>query len=93
MARCLFTYIVHHHAWSISTISIVTTSQISLSSCNGKSMAPASVIVPCKTRDGIFKLLKSPGIDSKKSIPPAYVAWRVGKITLFLLGSQPPQIV
>ncbi len=25
-------------------------------------------------RDGIFKLLNSPGIDSKKSIPPAYVA-------------------
>jgi hypothetical protein len=26
------------------------------------------------TRDGIFKLLRSPGIDSKKSIQPAYVA-------------------
>ncbi len=23
----------------------------------------------------IFKLLKSPGMDSKESIPPAYVAW------------------
>ena len=24
-----------------------------------------------------FKLLWSPGIESKESIPPAYVAWRV----------------
>jgi hypothetical protein len=35
----------------------------------------------------IFKLLRSPGIDSKESIPPAYIAWRAGAITLFLLGS------
>jgi hypothetical protein len=34
-----------------------------------------------------FKLLWSPGIDSKVSIPPAYVAWRAGTITLILLGS------
>ncbi len=27
-------------------------------------------------RARIFKLLKSPRIDSKQSIPPAYVAWR-----------------
>ncbi len=32
----------------------------------------------------------SAGIDSKGSIPPAYVAWRAGTITLFLLGSEPP---
>jgi hypothetical protein len=25
------------------------------------------------TGDGIFKLLRSPGIDSKESIPPAYM--------------------
>jgi hypothetical protein len=36
----------------------------------------------------IFKW--SPGIDSKERIPPAYVAWRAGTITLFLLGSWPP---
>jgi hypothetical protein len=30
----------------------------------------------------IFKLLRGSGIDSKESIPPAYVAWRAGKITL-----------
>jgi hypothetical protein len=38
-------------------------------------------------RDGIFKLLRSPRIDSKEWIPPAYVAWRAGTTTLFLLGS------
>jgi hypothetical protein len=38
-------------------------------------------------RARIFKLLWSPGIDSKELIPPAYVAWRAGMITLFLLGS------
>jgi hypothetical protein len=37
--------------------------------------------------DRIFKLLRSPGIDSKKSIPSEYVAWRADTITVFLLGS------
>ncbi len=35
----------------------------------------------------IFKRVWGPGIDSKEWIPPAYVAWRGGTITLFLLGS------
>jgi hypothetical protein len=35
-------------------------------------------------RDGIFKLLRSPGIYSKESIPSAYVAWRTGITTRFL---------
>ncbi len=35
----------------------------------------------------IFKRVWGPGIDSKEWIPPAYVAWRAGTITLFLLGS------
>jgi hypothetical protein len=36
----------------------------------------------------IFKRLWSPKNDSKKLIPPAYVAWRAGKKkTLSLLGS------
>ncbi len=39
---------------------------------------------------GIFKLLWSPEIDSKESIPPVYVVWRAGTKTLFLLGSWPP---
>jgi hypothetical protein len=38
-------------------------------------------------RAGIFKALWSPGIDAEASIPPAYVAWRAGTITLFLLGA------
>jgi hypothetical protein len=38
-------------------------------------------------RAGIFKRLWSPGIDAKASVPPAYVAWRAGTITLFLLGA------
>ncbi len=28
--------------------------------------------------DGIFKHVRGPGIDSKESMPPAYVAWRAG---------------
>jgi hypothetical protein len=39
------------------------------------------------SRAGIFKPLWSPGIDTKASNPPAYVAWRAGTITLFLLGA------
>jgi hypothetical protein len=38
-------------------------------------------------RARIFKLLVSPGADSKESVPPAYVAWRAGTTTPFLLGS------
>ncbi len=33
-----------------------------------------------------FKCLWGPGIDSKEWIPPAYVAWRAGTKTLFLLS-------
>ncbi len=45
-----------------------------------------------RARDGIFKLLRSRGIDPKE-ITPAYIAWRDGTRTLFLLCSQPPQTV
>ncbi len=37
-----------------------------------------------------FKCLWGPGIDSKEWIPPPYVAWRAGTITLFFLGSYSP---
>jgi hypothetical protein len=37
-------------------------------------------------RDGIVKLLRGTGIDSKESIPAAYVALRGGTTALFLLG-------
>ncbi len=31
------------------------------------------ILLFIELRDGIFKLLRSPGIDSMESIPPAYV--------------------
>ncbi len=34
-----------------------------------------------------LNFLRSQEIDSKESIPPAYVAWRAGTITLFLFDS------
>ena len=37
-----------------------------------------------KYREGVFKLLKSPGINSKESIPPSYIAWQAGTTTRFL---------
>jgi hypothetical protein len=44
------------------------------------------VSVPMRD-DDFFKLLRSPGIDSKESILPAYVVWRADATTIFLLGS------
>ncbi len=43
--------------------------------------------VVLETRARIFKLLRSPRIDSNEPIPPGCVAWRPGTTTLFLLGS------
>jgi hypothetical protein len=41
-----------------------------------------------KARARIFKLLRSPRVDSfKEPIRPGCVAWRAGTKTLFLLGS------
>jgi hypothetical protein len=40
------------------------------------------VTVVTVDRDGIFKFLMSPGIDFKRLIPPAYVAWRAGTTSL-----------
>jgi hypothetical protein len=37
---------------------------------------PVSTTIPFLSR--IYKRLRSPGIDFKESIPPAYVAWRAG---------------
>jgi hypothetical protein len=50
----------------------------------------AFVFVPyvSDSREGIFKFLRFPGIDSKESIPSAYVDWRASSTTtLFLLDS------
>ncbi len=49
--------------------------------------APPPPPTPSLSRARILKLLWSPGINSKESITPAFVAWRAGTITLFLLGS------
>jgi hypothetical protein len=35
----------------------------------------------------IFKLLRSPRIDSKEAIPTSCGVWRAGMTNLFLLGS------
>ncbi len=48
----------------------------------------------CEARDGIFKLLRSPGIESKESIPPAYVTWRAGtaREEVFMEGPLEPNM-
>ncbi len=46
-----------------------------------------SLSIQCKLRI-FFILLRIPRIDAKESITPAYVAWRAGTATLFLLGLQ-----
>jgi hypothetical protein len=51
-----------------------------------KSKQPVRSNAKIYVRDGILKLLRSPGIDSKELISPVYVAWRAGTTTLFLLG-------
>ncbi len=49
-----------------------------------KKCAALSVRVHIVTieKDGILKFVRSPGIDSKKLIPPAYVARRAGTTSL-----------
>jgi hypothetical protein len=38
------------------------------------------------------KRLRSPGINSKESIPAAYVAWRAGTATLFVVSARQPTL-
>jgi hypothetical protein len=40
------------------------------------------------TRARICERLRSPGIDFKESIPPAYVVWRAGTLTLFVVSTR-----
>jgi hypothetical protein len=47
-------------------------------------------ITPQGVGGDYFELLRSPGMDSKESIPPAYVDWRACTTILFLLGFQRP---
>jgi hypothetical protein len=44
-----------------------------------------SQALQCQTKGRICKRLRSPGVDSKESIPLAYVAQRAGTITLFVV--------
>jgi hypothetical protein len=44
-------------------------------------------VIVAAPRARTFKCLRGPGIDSKEWIPRAYVAWRAGTITLFLVGA------
>jgi hypothetical protein len=41
-------------------------------------------------RARMCKLLRNPGIDSKESIPPAYVTWRAFTTTLFVVLTRHP---
>jgi hypothetical protein len=59
-------------------------------SINRSVLSAARPLRKLENRARIFKCLWGPGIDSKEWIPPAYVAWRAGTITLFLLGFYPP---
>ncbi len=43
-------------------------------------------------RAQILKLLRSPGIDSKESIPPAFVSLRAGTTALFLVVPRPHRL-
>ncbi len=70
---------------SLKHCHLVTVSYTTLSHCHLAAGAQSSHS-HC-IWDGIFKLWRSLGIDSKDSIPPAYVAWRAGTTTLFLFGS------
>ncbi len=72
-------------ALTITTLLAMSTTTSSINS----SLPPVAYtkVVNNISRGGIFKLLWSPEIDSKESIPPAYVAWRAGTKALSLLGS------
>jgi hypothetical protein len=72
----------------------IVTNTILLPNLNGASSVPTEFkFCGLKSRlkrnpEPVFlNVYGAPGIDSKEWIPPAYVAWRVGPITLFLLGS------
>jgi hypothetical protein len=75
---------------------MVTTRQISFTLSLVIAFLPLSTSV-CypnpQTRDGILKFLKSPGIDSKESIPPAYKAWRAGKKRSFYSVPSPHRLL
>jgi hypothetical protein len=44
-------------------------------------------------RARIYKRLRSPGIDSKESVPPAYAAWRTGTTNSVIIPGPPGYII
>ncbi len=54
---------------------------------SGRRFPPPAVSVVVENISEPEKLLRTPRIDSKESIPPAYVAWRAGTTILLLFGS------
>jgi hypothetical protein len=60
--------------------SFITCSQGYKTSMLTKNRKPHLIAPSRSTVDGIFKLLRSPGTGTKKSIPQAYVAWRNGSL-------------
>ncbi len=67
-------YLLKYFHWHLSDI------ELSLQSVS-------SILLKFQRRARTFKCLWGPGIDSKEWIPPAYVVWRAGTKTLFLLGA------
>ncbi len=53
----------------------------------GKTILNCDRAITPAIRVGICKRLRSPGMDSKESIPPAYIAWRVEPVFVDLLWS------
>ncbi len=56
-------------------MSSVSPLNVSAIKCRYKAVAVAGLLL---SRDRICKRLRSPGIDSNESIPPAYVSWWAG---------------
>ncbi len=73
-----------HILLSVALFSLSFT--VSLSSEANDSMSYGSAGLP-GLKQCFLKILRTPLIDSKESIPPAFVAWRAGTTTLILLGS------
>jgi len=68
---CFF-YCERVHCWKISPPEVRINKTVTAGS--GKGVTVRYTLY----RARICKRLRSPGIDSKESIPPAYVAWRAG---------------
>jgi hypothetical protein len=75
---------LHEHALVCSDSLCTSPSQSGSSSCSSYSYLGCGQdqVRTMAYRARILTLLRSPGIDSNASAPPAFVAWRAGTITL-----------